>query len=49
MQPRLPLQETPPRQDQRTLALHRNADDHYLWHGPYGATYLVTDHGTQRA
>jgi 5-methylcytosine-specific restriction endonuclease McrA len=27
----------------------RTPDDHYLWHGPYGATYLVTDHGTRRA
>ena len=30
------------------LAVHPHAPGHYLWHGPHGATYLVTDTGTHR-
>ena len=26
----------------------RTPDGDYQWHGPYGTTYLVTDHGTRR-
>ena len=26
----------------------RTPDGDYQWHGPYGATYLVTDQGTHR-
>ena len=26
----------------------RTPDGHYLWHGPHGSTYLVTDTGTHR-
>ena len=26
----------------------RTPEGHYLWHGPHGATYLVTDSGTHR-
>ncbi len=26
----------------------RTPEGHYLWHGPHGSTYLVTDTGTQR-
>ena len=26
----------------------RTPDGHYLWHGPYGTTYLVTPRGTHR-
>ena len=26
----------------------RTPDGDYQWHGPYGATYLVTDQGTRR-
>ena len=26
----------------------RTPQGHYLWHGPHGATYLVTDTGTHR-
>jgi hypothetical protein len=26
----------------------RTPESHYLWHGPHGATYLVTDGGTHR-
>jgi hypothetical protein len=26
----------------------RTPEDHYLWHGPHGATYLVTPGGTHR-
>ena len=27
----------------------RTPEGHYLWHGPHGTTYLVSDHGTRRA
>ena len=27
----------------------RTPDGHYLWHGPHGTTYLVTDRGSRRA
>jgi hypothetical protein len=26
----------------------RTPEGHYRWHGPYGATYLVTEAGTRR-
>ena len=26
----------------------RTPEGHYLWHGPHGATYLVTEAGTHR-
>ena len=38
----------PPRQDRRLWRYARTPEGHYLWHGPHGATYLVTDTGTHR-
>ena len=60
LRPRRPTRSDPPRRTRLPLPRHHRAktarvwrysrtpEGHYLWHGPHGATYLVTATGTHR-